>query len=243
MSNIEKIEGSRILELFRELLQEGTPLKITISDPVYEHLTCIVDLQTIEKNIYFRIQYAQSFENIVLNNAAQPSIEFEFTGKDGVKYLFRTRKSRVLKGRVWLESPQVVEREQRRKQFRISAPSGSKLFFCLDSIKFELNIVDISTGGSLAISEDPPHKTSQNRQLMQLKHLREVELVFPPEDENLRILIHDCEIRRLGRNPVTNQHEYGLSFQGMDNSNARKLNQLVYRFQREFLRKRLRINA
>ena len=168
---------------------------------------------------------------------------FEFTGKDSVRYLFRTQGKRVSKGRIWLELPQVVEREQRRKQFRISAPSGSKLFFCLNSKRYELEVVDISAGGSLAISDGPPQRAVVDQSLVQVKHLQEVELVFQPENEKIRVTIRQCEIKRLGRNPVTNQYEYGLEFQQMDETNIKKLNHLVYRFQRDFLRKRLRINA
>ncbi len=243
MSEIEKIEGPRILGLFKELQQEGTPLKLYLSDAAYEHLTCVVDIQTQKKNIYFLIQYAQDFENIMLNSRDDRLFDFEFTGQDGVKYLFHTQASRLFKGKIWLELPQVVEREQRRKQFRISVPSGSKLFFRLNSKRYELEVVDISAGGSLAILGGPPNRAIQDQNLLRVKHLQDVELVFLPDNENIRVIIHSCEIKRLGRNPVTNQYEYGLEFQEMDKPNTKKLNHLVYRFQREFLRKRLRINA
>jgi c-di-GMP-binding flagellar brake protein YcgR len=243
MSEIEKIEGPRILGLFEELQQEGAPLKLFLSDSEYEHLTCIVDIQTQKKNIYFLIQYAQDFKNIILNSKDDRSIDFEFTGKDGVKYLFHTQGCRVLKGKIWLKLPPVIEREQRRRQFRISTPSGSKLFFRLNSKRYELEVVDISVGGSLAILGGPPNRAIQDQNLLRVKHLQDVELVFPPESENMRVIIHYCEIKRLGRNPVTNQYEYGLEFHEMDKANTKKLNHLVYRFQREFLRKRLRVNA
>jgi c-di-GMP-binding flagellar brake protein YcgR len=243
MSEIEKIEGPRILGLLEELQQEGTPLKLYLSESEYGHLTRIVDIQAQNKNIYFLIQYAQDFENTVLNSKHDRVIDFEFTGKDGVKYLFRTQGRRLMMGRIWLKLPQMIEREQRRKQFRISVPPGSKLIFRLNSRCYQLEVVDISVGGSLAILGGPSKRVIQDQNLLRVKHLQDVELVFPPESENMRVIIHDCEIKRLGRNPVTNQYEYGLEFQEIDKTNAKKLNHLVYRVQRDFLRKRLRINA
>ena len=75
MPEIEKIEGQRILRLFEELQQEATPLKLYLSDSQYEHLTSVVDIHTQEKNIYFLIQYASDFENIVLNNQEDRSFD------------------------------------------------------------------------------------------------------------------------------------------------------------------------
>ena len=43
-------------------------------------------------------------------------------------------------------------------------------------------------------------------------------------------------IKQIGETPL-------LEFKEIDNRNKKKLNDLIYRFQREFLRKRLRINA
>ena len=243
MSQIEKIEGPRILGLFEELQQEGTPLKVNLFDSEYEHLSRVVDIQTQKKNTYFLIQYGHDFESILFNSRSCQTIGFEFTGNDGVKYLFRTHSSRVISGRIWLKLPRVVERKQRRKQFRISVPAGSKLIFKQNSKRYELEIVDISVGGSLAILGGPPNRVIHDQNLLRIKHLQDVELIFPPESENMPVIVHDCEIKRLGRNPVTNQYEYGLEFQHMDKTNIKRLNQLVYRFQREFLRKRLRINA
>lgn len=242
MSEIEKIEGQRILRLIEELQQEGTPLKLHLPDRGYDHLTSVVDIRTQKQDCFFLIQYAQGLEDIILKTDRR-SIDFEFTGKDNIKYVFRTRVTRIFNGKVWLKLPQVVTREQRRKQFRISAPTGSKLFFRLDTRRYELEVVDISVGGSLGILGGAPDTAIQDRNLLQVKHLEDVELVFPPASENLRVIIHRCEVKRLGRNPVTNQYEYGLEFQEIDQANTKKLNNLVYRFQREFLRRRLRINA
>jgi len=88
-----------------------------------------------------------------------------------------------------------------------------------------------------------PGETDQDQNPLRVKHLKNVELIFPREDENVRVIINHCEVKRLGYNPVTHQYEYGLEFQEIDKSNFKTLNDLVFRFQREYLRKRLRVNA
>lgn len=242
MLEIEKIEGRRVLELFDALLQDGTPLKVFLSDKDFEHLNRIVDISTQNKKSYFLIDYAQGFENTVLSTDGAV-IDFEFTDKDNIKYSFRTSGTAIFKGKIWLKVPQWVEREQRRKQFRISAPAGSKIFFSLNNQRCELKLIDISLGGSLGVLAAVPSHRSQYQTPRHVKHLKDVELFFPRKDENVHVIINLCEVKRLGLNPVTNQYEYGLEFQKIDNSNTKTLTDLVFRFQREFLRKRLRIDA
>ncbi len=95
MVAIEKIEGQRILRLFKELQKEATLLKLSLPDNNYEHLTCIVDIQTQKKNYYFLMDYADGFQDAILDSSAA-SINFEFTGKDEIKYVFQTNTSMAL---------------------------------------------------------------------------------------------------------------------------------------------------
>ena len=242
MSEIEKIEGQRVLKLLEALQHDGAPLNVFLADKDFGHPNRIVDIRAQNNKSYFLIDYAQDFEDTVLSTDGA-HIDFEFTDKDNIKYSFRTSGTTIFKGKIWLRLPQWIERKQRRKQFRISVPAGSKVFFRLNNQRCKLNLIDISLGGSLGVLAGVPKHRHQDQNLLHVKHLNKVELFFPREDKNVRVIIDQCEVKRRGRNPATNQYEYGLEFKEIDISNTKTLTDLVFRFQREFLRKRLRINA
>jgi len=242
MTDLEKIEGWDILRLFRELLKDSTFLKVYLPDNDFKYLARITDIQTRNKIIYFAVDHPESFK--VSNKSSNAwSMEFEFTGKDEIKYAFRTAAGQIYRKKIWLQLPQVVEREQRRRQFRISAPAGSTLHFKLKSTHYELKVIDISLGGSLGVLAGTSKKNSKVPDLLQTKHIEALELNFPSKNELICVTIMRAEVIRLKRHPRTNQYEYALEFQEIDSINKRRLNDQIYRFQREFLRKRLRINA
>jgi c-di-GMP-binding flagellar brake protein YcgR len=242
MSDIEKIQGRDILRLFRELQNDSALLKVYLPENDFKYLTRITDIQTRKRIAYFEIDYPEGdHDPAKFSNAG--SMEFEFTGNDEVKYAFRSAAEKIFTEKIWLQLPSVVEREQRRRQFRISAPLGSMLRFKLISTDYELKVIDISLGGSLGVLAGASKKNSKDLNRLQTKTVEDLELYFPTENEHILVTIKNAELKRFKRNPRTNQYEYALEFKTMDSFNKKRLNDLIYRFQREFLRKRLRVNA
>ena len=86
-------------------------------------------------------------------------------------------------------------------------------------------------------------KNNKNADLPRSECIEALELNFPSANDRIRVTVKRAEIKRLKRNPLTGRYEYALEFQEIDSLNRRKLNEQIYRFQREFLRKRLRVNA
>ncbi len=242
MTDIEKIQGRNILQLFRELHNDSALLKVYLPDNDFKYLTRIAEIQTLKKVTYFVIDTPEGdHDSITFSNAGY--MEFEFTGKDGVKYAFRSAAEQVFTKKIWLQLPSVVERDQRRRQFRVSAPLGSILRFKLNSTGYELKVIDISLGGSLGVLAGASKKNSKDLNRLQTKTVEDLELYFPTENEHILVTIKGAELKRFKRNPRTNQYEYALEFKMMDSINKKRLNDLIYKFQREFLRKRLRVNA
>lgn len=242
MADIEIIQGRDILRLFRELQNDSTLLKVYLPGSDFKYLTRIADIQTRNRITYFVIDCPESDnDSIKFSNAG--SMEFEFTGKDEIKYSFRSAAEQVVTKKIWLQLPPVVEREQRRRQFRISTPAGSMLRFKLDSTGYELKVIDISLGGSLGVLAGTAKKDSRNADLARTQHIEALELNFPPEYDGIRVTITRAEIKRFKRYPQSNRYEYALEFQEIDSINTKRLNEQIYRFQREFLRRRLRVNA
>lgn len=247
MANNEKIKGRDVLRLFRDLQGENTLLKLYLPGNDFKYLTRITDIQTRNKTTCFIVDYPESLDDsdklAFEKTSTAGAMEFEFTGKDDIRYAFSSVPARLGKQKIWLPLPRTVEREQRRRQFRISAPQGSVLRFELNAVRYELKIIDISMGGSLGVLAGSAQKNSRDSHLEQIRQIETLELSFASDNEQIQVIIKRAEVKRLKRNPLTHQYEYALEFKDIDSFNKKKLNDLIYRFQREFLRKRLPINA
>jgi c-di-GMP-binding flagellar brake protein YcgR len=241
MAQTEKIAGQQILGLFEELRHNGTFLRLHLSQKDYAHLARVLDLRKRRKDTFFLIDLPAGFPGTHAD-ADTWSIDFEFTDKDNVNYFFSTRGAEIVDRNIWIKLPQVVKRKQRRKLYRLPAPPVTKLYVNLHSSRYELRVIDISLGGSLGVLVGIQHGDQQDPILSYAGTFENVEVVFPPEEENLRVTIKSAIVKRLGKNPLTKQHEYALQFLEIDQIQTGILTDLIYRFQREFLRNRLRIN-
>lgn len=242
MVDIEKIQGQNILRLFRELQKDSTLLNVHLTDNNYKYLARIVDIRTRHNSTYFLIDYPESFK-ASFKNIKAASIVFEFTGKDEINYAFRSAAWQMVKNKLWLQLPRLVERKQRRRQFRIPAPAGTTLHFKLNSKHYELKVIDISLGGSLCVLIDTSNQNDRHADLTRTKYIEALDLKFRSENESSRVTIEGAEVKRLNHDPLSDRYEYALEFREIDSINKRKLNDQIYRFQREFLRNRLRVNA
>ncbi|MBW2411812.1 MAG: PilZ domain-containing protein [Deltaproteobacteria bacterium] len=249
MADTEKIQGQDILRLFRELQKNGTLLKVYLPDSDFKPIARITDIQTRRKTTYFLIDHPETFKTVAKSSSDRPlssptgSLEFEFIGIDEIRYAFQTRAWQINHNKIWLELPRMVERQQRRRQFRISAPAGTALRFKLNSIPYELKVIDISLGGSLGVLAGSASHNHRDAGLSRAEYIEALELNFPSEYEGIRVTINRAEVRRLKRYPQSNRYEYALEFQEIDSINKKRLNEQIYKFQREFLRRRLRVNA
>ena len=87
MANIEKIQGSAVLKLFKELHQDNTPLKMQLINTEYERLTHIAKIRKWKRVHYFLIEYHENFR-IVADDLDGWRMRFEFACKDNINYSF-----------------------------------------------------------------------------------------------------------------------------------------------------------
>ena len=134
--------------------------------------------------------------------------------------------------------PEFIERIQRRKHFRIETPYGSKLNFEVNSTRRELNLIDISLGGVFGV-------LARLKQEIQMKPilkiggvLEHIEMIFPVKEGEQTVNIKKAAVVRFEEDPQTAKHRYAFQFKEIKRHDQRKLKELVYRFQREFLQKR-----
>jgi c-di-GMP-binding flagellar brake protein YcgR len=76
--------------------------------------------------------------------------------------------------------------------------------------------------------------------------LKNVELVFPAKNQQEQgsvVKIKRCRFKRQEINPLTQKFECAMQFKEIDEHEQKKLTQLFYRWQREYLRKRRLLEA
>ena len=238
MAESEKIKGAAISKLFEELLHLKTLLKLTAVDSDDEYLTLITALVNRNKVPHLVIDTPAGLAQ-VLAGIDPWHLHFEFTGKDHIKYTFRTIGGKIDNNRIYVKCPQEIVRWQRRELFRLDAPAGTKLCLPLGTIRYELDVIDISIGGTRAMLvrttshdlETPPFDDAQI--------IKDVELIFPSEIIKPPIKIKTIQLKRLKLNPEKSGCEVAFEFYKMSTGEQKRLTDLIYRLQRQALRHRL----
>jgi c-di-GMP-binding flagellar brake protein YcgR len=238
MAESEKIRGIRITSIFEELRQRKTLLKLILVDTDFEHLAMVTGLRRKESGPHFIIDTPQGFKAAAADIDIW-HIRFEFIGKDNINYVFTTIGGQIAGNQIYIKLPEEMERKQRRKLFRINAPAETKLCFSIKDTRHELQVIDISLRGSLAALVQTDSHVQHKPPFPDTQALKDVELVFPAGISRQPIKIKTAQIKRLKKNPETTRYEMALEFNKINKSDQRLLNDLIYRLQRQSLRKRL----
>ena len=238
MAESEKIRGIRITGIFEELRQRKTLLKLILVDTDFEQLAMVTGLRRKESGPHFIIDTPQGFKEAAADIDIC-HIRFEFIGKDNINYVFTTIGGQIAGNQIYIKLPEEMERKQRRKLFRINAPAETKLCFSIKDTRHELQVIDISLGGSLAALVQTDSHVQHKPPFPDTQALKDVQLVFPAGISRQPIKIKTAQIKRLKKNPETTRYEMALEFNKISKSDQRLLNDLIYRLQRQSLRKRL----
>ena len=245
MENIELIQGDAVLQLFKDLQQNKTPLRVKLTNGDYEHLSHLKQIRKRLRTHYFLIEYNEDFQAAAAK-LEELHLKIEFTGEDGILYTFHTRDSDVSRELIWLKFPESIQRYQRRSLFRLEAPHGTRLYFEVNGIRYKLLVINVSLGGTLGVLVSLTQRMEQELKFKKPHSLDNVELVFPPKDDNddgSRVCIKRCQIIRQERNPQTKKYECAMEFKEIVETEQKKLTELFYQWQRDYLRKRRLFNS
>jgi c-di-GMP-binding flagellar brake protein YcgR len=240
MANIEKIQGDAILQLFKELQREKIPLKVRLTNGTYEHLSYLKEIRKRLRTQYFLIDYNDEFQKAT-ENLDEWHLRIEFTGPDGILYAFQTSDNDLSRGMIWIKFPQTVHRYQRRSLFRLEAPHGTRLYFNINEIPYKLLVINVSLGGTLGVLVSMNKQMEQALQLHKPTVLENVVLKFPSRDDpddDSTVNIKRCLIIRQARNLQTQKFECAMEFKEISEREQKKLTELFYQWQRDYLRKR-----
>lgn len=239
MSGTEIIQGEDLLRLFRDLQENKTVMRINILGRNYERLTMVIGVLNRTPLRYFRIDYPKGFERAVRDTPAW-RMRFEFKGKDKIIYHFRTYGGHISGKDIFIPFPQHIERNQRRRCFRLDVPLGAKVVVSRYAERYEMTLVNLSEGGALVGLEK---SSSRQPVFQQGESLRHLIILFEAEECLFRIPIEKALVKRLDKNPITLRYQYALQFINLGYGEKNDLRELIYLFQRDFLQKRQKVEG
>ena len=244
MANIEKIRGAEVLRLIKEIKNNGAPLKMQLIKGDYECFIQITEIRKWMEAHYFIVKYDEDFR-IAVEELDDLRMRFEFGGKDDVNYAFETGSEKIVRNTIWLRLPETVYRYQRREYFRLEAPHGTRLNFKINDTDFNLLVINISLGGTLGVLVSLTREMELVLQKKTPNMLEFVELVFPTynNDEDSKLTIKQCKIKRQQINPRTQRRECAIEFAEIAKDQQEQLKSLFYQWQRAYLKRRRRFMA
>ncbi len=232
--DIERIHGDGRIRLFKRLIEDKTVLRVFLLGKNYERLTIVTDIIEENGSYFITVDYPAGFR-LVVGEGEQWRLRFEFTGKDRLPYVFRTVGGEIIHKGLKLPLPNFIERRQRRKNFRLEAPLGTVIKFSRNGKKYEANVINVSTGGALI---SLPRRSSERPQLELNEYIKALNLVFPSDEERLIVHIKEALIKRVQKDLDRGHYLYALQFTDMEKEETNLLQELIFKFQREYLRKR-----
>ncbi len=237
MAEAGLIKGKKRLEIFRQIQDVRTLINLKLPGKDYERLTIITDAGKKKNHHYFSLDPPEGFREKIAETGSW-RIQFRFTGVDKIDYTFETSEGEIVEDEIWIRFPGFIERIQRRMHFRIDAPTGTKLFCLINDVKRELNIINLSLRGAFVVSVRLKKEIPTAQILREGEHLSDVELSYSKENKETKIQLKVVTVRRIEQHPETGIYRYGLEIVKINKKEEKKLTELIYIFQRQYLRNR-----
>ncbi len=239
MAETAKLQEQKLIDLFNYLIEKRVIISLQVVDADFERLTCVTQIRREADGPWLQIDMPEGFQAVAFKHGSM-HLRFNFNGPDQLEYIFTTRGGYV-KGRdLHLPFPEYVERVQRRKNFRMPTPIGTKMMFRTERGPAVLSLINISLGGILGALVKPAAKDLQGSLLAMGQTIQHAGIIVPPDSdtEELIIIIHKMEVRRIEHDTERNIYRYAFEFKEIQPNENKKLTQAIYHFQRVFLQRR-----
>ena len=237
---MEKIEGKNIADILKTIKKDKTLIKMRLPGKDYECLTIITNVFPFKQINAFMIDSPKDFQPAFgsLNNI---KMHFEFTGKDNLSYTFKTSGGEIHHDEIKVKFPDFINRKQRRKDFRLEVPPGTRLHVKINSKLHKMTVLDVSLGGTL-ITLIGSMSESENKQYFKVgKSFEDIELLFPMEGKSFKSKIKKATIVRVVKGSPKPKNCCALQFVSIDKNEEKALTKFIYKYQQQLLRKRLRL--
>jgi c-di-GMP-binding flagellar brake protein YcgR len=237
MTASETITREDSLALWKSLTQDKTPLILKTPDGARQWQLLAREIRTRRRRRYLVVEDNETLRS-ALKDAAGDKMTLAFTDRNNVPHTCDIQHHRLAKMAIWLEMPETIERHQRRRIFRLEAPSGSELHLNIGGKEHSLLLIDVSINGALGIMSHLNTGPETGMPGCRGETIPDAVLLFRTKAGPQRIHIAECAIRRLEPHETTGKMQYALEFTTIDEENEQLLTKMIYEFQREYLRRR-----
>ena len=225
-----------IADAFDFLKTSGTLVRMVSERAGFERLIVVTDVRSTLMGRTVVLDAPKDLEAIVLPEEMS-SFRFEYTGPDGLKYVFHGEHPVLRPDGLTIAMPASIERIQRRSDYRVTAPMGCWIEFSIDDMTVRAKVLDISAGGlrcHLSIG-----RYGQTAGIVQRgKTVVGLNLHIPREEEQISIHVHTGRIEWVSRDTEAGRLMVAFSFQDLERIAANRLTREIYRIQRRQLRLR-----
>jgi len=228
-SSVEIIRGPKVKETLQNLVLSGQMCKMEISRTPYSWLTSLSDIQEDGEGILLRVDRVWDFGEILTASQRQ-EVLVEYLENDEVPCSFLARVSQVTSRGIWVEIPEKIQREQKRKFFRLRAPVGAEIFFPGSPGKEEKGTLkDYSLGGVAFL-------TSKEVSLKPGDQLKNLTLCIPEGSRVLKVSVPLTVVIRAKPDFYQGQTFYALEFLEFPDANKKEFTRHIFDKQRNLLR-------
>jgi c-di-GMP-binding flagellar brake protein YcgR len=235
-------DDTTIFQLLEELKNYRLPVQAVLLNGTFDGMTHVNGIRKRRGMVYFRTEFIRSYVTAIGGEKEWQS-RFSFFGKDNIQYVFRTIGWKVDSDGIWHRFPEIIERRQRRKFFRLELPLQTNLFLVVGSGQYKMTAIDVSIGGFFGelmdfdgpIHKDPPWSVGDR--------VEDLALEVDYDGKSTRISIQAGILRRLAAESSNKKSAYAFEFVEMTKTEETALVELVYDLQRKILKERIRINA
>ena len=234
MYSTEIISGEKLHRLLKQVEQEKTILRLYVMGKGFERLTIITGFEKKNGKNFFVVDSPEGLHNQIKKEEVY-RLYVEFTDNKKIHYSFKTFLEEINGNNTLVHFPKAVNRLQRRENFRIIPPSGTRVNLIKEEKAFELEVINLSQNGVLIQQSTKNHTSKVFSKGINLKN---IELFCPAENGNGYFVIQKAIIRRVEKDIEQGCFYYALQFQEIDKKVEEGLKTLIYDCQREELKKR-----
>ena len=239
MTGTERIQGKKLIRVMEQIQHEKIMLSMRLVGQNYERLTMITRIPKDKKASFFAIDPPRDFRNTV-SKLGTWEIHFNFKGSDNLEYIFTTLGGKFSDNETQINFPDYIERLQRRRYFRLSVPTGTKLFFESDQVRREISLMNISMRGALGVLNTFNEENQKKPIFEKEDYLKNIEIVFPSDTNNSeqKLRVKKAIIRRAEHDQQKQMDIYAFEFVSIDRDQEKVLIQIIYNLQRLYLQKK-----
>ena len=231
------IIGKHIHTILEQVKNGKTLIRMKLIERDYEQLTIIDDIRKKDKKLFLLIDCPDGFHDLVKNSPDK--LQFEYTGADKISYLFCADIDQIDQKSIWVTFPDIIERRQLRRDFRVNMPSGTHMSFKQCGVKLNTQVINLSLGGSFGALISSKNMTEPVLPVCVGDSLTEIELIFQSQYLEHRVGIREAMVVRFEENQSLSSFCYAIHFLDMDKTEEKALTDLIYVIQREYLKKKL----